>query len=295
MLPNILLLSGSLATSALAYIMLARLKRAQTQEFDKNKIKKSKRLWLFIACLAAWFAASRALALIYGAPQAKRIEVSLLAERTEILGISVSNTTVTMWGIMLIITVAAIVFRLFAVPRFTQKPGRLQNLLELSVEAVESHTKSKVHLSGESLACYMFTVAVLLIGSAAAELVGARPPSADITLTFAIAIISFFMIDYYGIKAKGVAGRIKSFAKPVAVLFPFKIMSYISVPLSLGSRLFGNMLGGMVVMDLLKLALGSYAAGIPAVFGLYFNVFHPLIQAYVFITLTLTFINEAAE
>jgi F-type H+-transporting ATPase subunit a len=73
------------------------------------------------------------------------------------------------------------------------------------------------------------------------------------------------------------------------------VLSDIASPVSLACRLFGNMIGGMIVMELLYLALGSFGVGIPAVAGLYFNVFHPLIQAFVFITLSLTFINEAAE
>jgi len=74
-----------------------------------------------------------------------------------------------------------------------------------------------------------------------------------------------------------------------------KILSDVAVPVSLACRLFGNMLGGMIVMDLLKSVLGGYASGIPAVAGLYFNLFHPLIQTYIFIILSLTFINEAIE
>jgi F-type H+-transporting ATPase subunit a len=60
-------------------------------------------------------------------------------------------------------------------------------------------------------------------------------------------------------------------------------------------RLFGNMLGGMIVIDLLYMALGSNAVGIPGVVGLYFNAFHPIMQTFIFVTLTLTFINEAIE
>ena len=78
-------------------------------------------------------------------------------------------------------------------------------------------------------------------------------------------------------------------------MIPLKIISDIAIPISLACRLFGNMLGGMIVMELLKGALGGYAAGIPGVAGLYFNLFHPLIQAYIFITLSLTFIDEAME
>jgi F-type H+-transporting ATPase subunit a len=55
------------------------------------------------------------------------------------------------------------------------------------------------------------------------------------------------------------------------------------------------MLGGMIIMDLLYSALGNNAVGIPSVLGLYFNVFHPLLQAFIFVTLSLTFIKEAVE
>ena len=134
-----------------------------------------------------------------------------------------------------------------------------------------------------------------MVGCAAVELLGYRAPTADITMTFALALITFILINYYGIKKKGVVGRIKSLAKPTPVVYPMKIVSDLAVPVSLACRLFGNMLGGMIVMDLLYYALGSAAIGIPSVLGLYFNLFHPLIQTFIFVTLTLTFINEAVE
>ena len=83
--------------------------------------------------------------------------------------------------------------------------------------------------------------------------------------------------------------------RPSPVIFPMKILSDVAVPVSLACRLFGNMLGGMIVMDLLKSSLGGYAVGITALAGIYFNLFHPLIQTYIFIILSMTFINEATE
>ena len=80
------------------------------------------------------------------------------------------------------------------------------------------------------------------------------------------------------------------------MVLPLRMISDIAVPVSLACRLFGNMLGGMIiVMDLLYSAMGNLAVGVPSLVGLYFNAFHPLIQAYIFVTLTLTFINEAVE
>ena len=134
-----------------------------------------------------------------------------------------------------------------------------------------------------------------MIGCAVAELFGYRAPTSDITMTFAMSLITFALINYYGLKKKGVGGRIKSLASPTPIVFPMKIVSDIAVPVSMACRLFGNMLGGMIVMELLYSALGAFAIGIPSIIGLYFNVFHPLIQAFIFVTLTLTFINEAIE
>ncbi len=67
----------------------------------------------------------------------------------------------------------------------------------------------------------------------------------------------------------------KTLAKPNAVIAPFKLLSDIAVPISLACRLFGNMLGGMIVVELVYFALGAFSVGIPAGVGLYFNAFHP--------------------
>ena len=63
-------------------------------------------------------------------------------------------------------------------------------------------------------------------------------------------------------------------------------------PLSLCMRLFGNVLGSFVIMELLKLIV---PAVLPAVFSCYFDIFDGLIQAYVFVFLTSLFIKEATE
>ena len=71
-----------------------------------------------------------------------------------------------------------------------------------------------------------------------------------------------------------------------------KKLEIIIKPLSLCMRLFGNVLGAFVVMELIKLLV---PVGIPLVFSFYFDVFDGLIQAYVFVFLTALFIKEAIE
>ncbi len=243
----------------------------------------------------AWFFIGQLLILLFGKPESEEITVEIWAPRTEIFGLDISSTVVISWVIIAILGVGALLFRLLIVPKMSDKPKGIQNVMEIAVEAACDFTHSNVGDLGNNLPAYMFSTVVFLIGCAAVELLGVRAPTADITMTFALSLITFVLINYYGLKKKGLVGRVKSMASPSAAILPIKIVSDLAIPISLACRLFGNMLAGMIVMELLYAVLGSGAVGIPSVAGLYFNVAHPLIQAYIFVTLTLTFINEATE
>ena len=84
----------------------------------------------------------------------------------------------------------------------------------------------------------------------------------------------------------------KRFTKPMAILTPINILEIFIRPLSLCMRLFGNVLGAFVIMELVKLVV---PVGVPAILSLYFDVFDGLIQAYVFVFLTSLYISEAVE
>ena len=83
-----------------------------------------------------------------------------------------------------------------------------------------------------------------------------------------------------------------SFAEPMPIILPINILEIFIRPLSLCMRLFGNVLGSFVVMELLKLVV---PAVLPAFCSMYFDIFDGLIQAYVFVFLTALFIKEATE
>ncbi len=267
-----------------------------------KKVKKNKTLCLAGAIISLWFAVGVFVTWFSGKTGGLHIEFSMFAERSgvELFGLKLGETSIITMAIVAIVTVLCVIFRFFVFPRFTEEPKGLQNALEICVEAIEKFcidaTDKK---AGTSLAPYMFTVAIYLIFSASAELFGLRAPTSDLIVTFSLGLLTFFLLNYHGLKKLGLGGRLKSMggAMPAMrpIMIPLKMVSDIAVPISLACRLFGNMLGGMIVMELLKGVLGGYAAGIPGVAGLYFNLFHPLIQAYIFITLSLTFIDEAME
>ena len=64
--------------------------------------------------------------------------------------------------------------------------------------------------------------------------------------------MSIVLIEYAGFHKKGLKGWVKSFAEPVAIIAPINILEIFIKPLSLCMRLFGNVLGSFVVMELIK-------------------------------------------
>ena len=104
--------------------------------------------------------------------------------------------------------------------------------------------------------------------------------------------MSIILVEAAGIKKKGVGKWLKSFSQPMAVITPMNILELAIRPLSLCMRLFGNVIGATVIMELLKMAVPIF---VPAAFSLYFDIFDGLIQAYVFVFLTSLYIKEAVE
>jgi F-type H+-transporting ATPase subunit a len=269
-------------------------KIAAAEQLTK-KLKRNRRFGTWAVVLGAYILVTRLIVMVFGKGEAKSIEVAIVAERTTFLGMNISTTVLTSWVIIAVLVVLALILRITVLPRLKDVPSGAQNVLEMAIESAMKYTKTTAHHMGEFLASYIFTIVAFLIGCAFAELCGVRTPASDIMVTAAMAIITFFFINFYGIKVKGLGGRLKAMASPTPVVFPIKIITDLAIPVSLACRLFGNMLGGLVVMDMLYNVMGAYAIGIPSVLGLFFNVFHPLMQAFVFITLTLNFINEATE
>ena len=269
--------------------------KIRAADSPEKKEKRARSMATIVTCIGGYLVLTQLISIIFGARKNEGFGFSLWPERIDVHGFSLSMTVVYMWILMAALIAIALILRIFFIKRFKELPKGVQNVLETIVEAVQGYTDSTAHGTGELLCSYVLTIGALLVGSAFLELFRLRAPASDITFTFALALITFVMISVYGFKRKGVAGRIKALASPSPVVFIFRVISEIAIPISLSCRLFGNMLGGMVVMDLIYSALGYGAVAIPSVLGLFFNVFHPLVQMFIFITLTLTFINDAIE
>ena len=221
---------------------------------------------------------------------------SLSPDRVTLFGdFSVPVTMITLWVVSAIVIIFAIVFKCVIFKNFQKKPKGFQNIIELGLEAVNKMSKGQLGKMVISIAPYMMMLAVALVLSGLAELVGVRAPATDLNFTISLALMSFVLINAYAIKARGLWGRIKWFGKPIKFIAPIKLLTQLATPISLACRLFGNLFSGLIIMELIYYALGYFAVGIPAVLSIYFNLFHVGMQTYVFMTLTLAFIKEGIE
>lgn len=117
-----------------------------------------------------------------------------------------------------------------------------------------------------------------------------RSPTADLNTTISLAAITTFVFVGTNIKYNGLGGYLKSFAQPTPIMLPLNVVGEIAKPLNISMRLFGNMFAGMVIMGLLYVALPWV---IPAPLHLYFDLFQGLVQSYVFLTLSMVYVQSA--
>ena len=204
-------------------------------------------------------------------------------------GIGISESVAVTWIIMAGILIASL---LLTRNLKVENPGKRQLFLEHAITWLQGIGEGILGLEGRMYAPYLSAV-LLYIGIAnLIGIFGFKPPTKDMNVTAALALMSIVLIEFAGIHKKGAKRWLKSFAEPIALIAPINVLELVIKPLSLCMRLFGNVLGAFVIMKLIEHIL---PVGLPVVFSAYFDIFDGLIQAYVFVFLTGLFIKEAVE
>lgn len=238
------------------------------------------------------------LAIVYGvvkglcSKESEGLALSISVPHLTLFGLSVSWSVVVSAGILILVVAFLLYFNLSYKKRMTQKPHGLQTLLELLVTTVDNMTTSRVGQIGRELSPYLCALGTYIALGCLVELFGVKPMTADLSTTGGLGLCTFFMINYFCIKHRGIKGRLSNFTHPMPLLAPFKLISDVATPISLACRLYGNILAGTIVMELLYFVIPVL---IPGVLSLYFNLFHTAIQVYIFIYLSLSFIAETVE
>lgn len=173
-----------------------------------------------------------------------------------------------------------------------ENPGKVQLALESVIEWGENFFKDIIGEENKRYIPWLMTVALYLACANLIGLFGFKPPTKELNITAGLAIMSMLLIEYSGIHKNGVKHWCGHFAKPVPLVAPIMILEIFIRPLSLCMRLFGNMLGGFVVMELVEQVVPLF---VPIPLSFYFDIFDGLLQAYVFVFLTGLFMNEEME
>jgi F-type H+-transporting ATPase subunit a len=210
-------------------------------------------------------------------------------------------------------------------------PGKRQAFVELAIEFVDEQVKG-IFTHGDrnrfvaptALTVFIWVVLMNAMDfipvdwiAAVTERLGAahwRPvPTADVNTTFALALSVWLLMIYFSIKVKGLGGWIHEllcspfgvkplWLAPLLVVFNllFNLVEYISKPLSHSLRLFGNMYAGEIIFILLWIwaATGLVGTIFGGILGAGWAIFHILIvllQAFIFMMLTVVYISMAHE
>jgi F-type H+-transporting ATPase subunit a len=200
----------------------------------------------------------------------------------------------------------------------TGVPGGLQNLVEILVEFVENSVKSTFHGKNDFIApvaltifCWVFLMNLLdlvpvdLIPLAAQGVAGdshlffKAVPTTDVNITLGLSLSVFIMILYYSVKVKGLGGFVgelafQPFGKWALPLnLVMELPAFLAKPVSLALRLFGNLFAGEVIFLIIAL-LGYWQAFLHIPWAIFHLLVVPL-QAYLFMVLTIVYLNQAHQ
>jgi F-type H+-transporting ATPase subunit a len=204
-------------------------------------------------------------------------------------GIDIYESVVVSWiitGILILLSI--ILTRNLKVHNISKR----QAVAELIVTGLMGIVENMIGEKGKKYVSYLTTVLIYIGFSNIFGLFGFKPPTKDLNVTLALALMSILLVEGAGIYELGVKKWLHKFIEPVAIMTPFNILDLVTRPLSLCMRLFGNVLGAFVIMELLKLVVPVI---LPSVFSCYFDLFDGLLQAYVFVFLTSLYIAEEIE
>ena len=165
-------------------------------------------------------------------------------------GIDVLESVAVTWIVMAVIMIVSLI--LVQGLKFRKIRGK-QAALESGISFLYDFFEDLLGKDGRAYIPYLITVIIYIGFSNMVGLFGFKPPTKDMNVTVTLAVMSIILVETAGVRKKGVKKWLKSFAEPVAVVAPINVLEIFIRPLSLCMRLFGNVLGAFVIMELIKL------------------------------------------
>jgi F-type H+-transporting ATPase subunit a len=200
--------------------------------------------------------------------------------------VAITRPVATTWAIMLVL---ALTCRLLT-RRLQRHPDGRQAVLEIVVTGIAGQIEEVTRRDPRPLLPLLGTLFIFLaVANLSGLLPGVEAPTGKIETPAALALIVFFSVHYFGIRARGLGGYLASFAEPKLIMLPLNILSEVTRTFSLMVRLFGNVMSGEFVIALV-VALAGLFVPIPL---MALEILVGLVQAYIFTILATVFIGAA--
>ncbi len=195
--------------------------------------------------------------------------------------------------VTVILLIAAALIRIFAVPRFQFQPGKLQLVLEEAVGLFDGMAKGNSPHRNRFMGAYIFAAGAFIFVGTLFELLGLQAitihdhpitlpaPLSDVNAAIAMGTLSYLVIVSGAVAAHGPKGILKA-------------LKEFSLPISMSFRLFGALLSGLLVTELVYYYT-SLSFVLPVVVGVLFTLLHALIQTYVLTMLVALYYGEVSE
>lgn len=214
--------------------------------------------------------------------------------RVSLFGIKdVNPGLISAYVVTVLLLVLAACLRIFAVPRFQDVPGRLQMLLELWVGTFRDMAEKNSPHHNRVLGPYLFGAGSYIFVSTLFEMLGLQAvttaghsialpaPLSDINGAIAMGVLSYLFILSGGVGAVGLRGVGRT-------------LKEFSLPISMSFRLFGALLSGLLVTELVYFYI-TLSIVLPVIVGVLFTLLHALIQSYVLTMLVALYYGEVSE
>lgn len=197
-----------------------------------------------------------------------------------------SETILMSWLVM----AGLIVFAIAATRKISILPGSYQCLAEVMVDAFEGLVNDALDEGNRHYFPLIMTLFMFLWIS---NMLGVIPflsePTKDLNTPAAYGLLGFCLAHYAGIKTKGFKAYASEYVQPMFFMAPLNIIGELSKVVSISFRLFGNVMGGSIII--LVVSHLVYSLVLPPLLNGFFGLFVGTIQAFVFTMLTLVYIS----
>lgn len=208
------------------------------------------------------------------------------------------TTLVFNLGIMMmtwVVITLLLIFGYLASRRRNIIPGKLQVIGELVITQIYILTEDAL---GKKLAqTYAPMVCALFMFLLISNWIGVIPhmfePTEDLNTTLSLGLMGFVVAHYAGIRNKGLKNYLKTYFEPLFFMMPLNIIGELAKVVSISFRLFGNIMGGSIIILVLSYLIYSFL--LPPFLYAFFCLFIGTIQAFVFTMLTIVYIALQVE